>query len=333
MPQVPLVSSNLATVLIESFLYGIFMALSLTSIYLLIQRKMSKKHGHTIIGVQFYWLSPMLVGSIAMVITVTGHWICTAIRLFQAFVIFERGTQALDFYTNSHEVTEVVKTAFLVATGAIGDVLTIYRLWIIWNHNTWVIIFPLLTFSASVVCGVGLTYQTAHSIAKDDIFVPAVGHWITSNATFTFCINVYCSVMIVWRIWCAHLSIKRYRTGSLLSSLAIFIESALLFMTWSLLFIITYHIGTNVQFLVVDTWPAITGIALMLITVRVGMGWALTASQVTSAITTGTAHMPQQDIESSYPMHQLAVNIVHTVDQDDGVSTTQKGYHVSIGHV
>lgn len=61
-----------------------------------------------------------------------------------------------------------------------------------------------------------------------------------------------------------------------------------------------------------------SGIAFMLINVRVGLGWAQTASQASVQNYSGTGHNQQRSEESqSYPMRPLAVNISTVVNQED----------------
>ena len=52
----------------------------------------------------------------------------TCIRAFDAFVNFENGTQPLEFYGNLKDITEVVKTGWLMASLCIGDALVVSTL-------------------------------------------------------------------------------------------------------------------------------------------------------------------------------------------------------------
>jgi hypothetical protein len=53
------------------------------------------------------------------------HWLLTCIRLFQAFVLFQKGTATLAFYADLTQRTEVVKTGFLMASLVIGDAMIV----------------------------------------------------------------------------------------------------------------------------------------------------------------------------------------------------------------
>ncbi|PCH35876.1 hypothetical protein WOLCODRAFT_140118 [Wolfiporia cocos MD-104 SS10] len=314
MSNVPLVSVNLATVCIESFTYGVFFVLSISSIWLLKHR-----HDHinkaTKSAVSTIYTSPMFLGAVALLTTISAHWFLTCTRLFQAFVHFDNGTDPLLFYADLRQLTEVVKTGFLMASLVIGDAMVIYRLWTIWNHNLYVIIFPACTLVGLTVCGVGITYQFTQYTIGEDVFISAAGRWITSDCVFTLCTNVYSSVMIAWRVWNSHRSVKSYGGGNLMKVLATFVESAALYTSWTIFFFASYQSHSNLQFTAVDVWPSMSGIAFMLINTRVGLGWAQTASTFSgiSSIASGNNPRPEQP----YPMRPLAVNITREVNKND----------------
>ncbi|PCH34861.1 hypothetical protein WOLCODRAFT_79122 [Wolfiporia cocos MD-104 SS10] len=329
MPYVSIVSTNLATVCAEGFLYGIFFVLSLSSIYLLVHRQnhTSKRSGAHKAGQRSIYASPMLIGAVAMTVTITGHFICTATRLFEAFVYFDDGKQAMRYYMEIGAPVYVAKTALFMATLILGDALVTYRVWIVWNYSIMVVAFPICMIIGLIICGVGVTYQFAKFVPGDVIFETVSARWMNSDAAFTLCTNLYGSVMISLRVWRAHQALKHCGGGSLMGAVAIFVESAALYTMWTLLWLIAYHAKTNVQTTFADSWSAIAGIAFMLINVRVGLGWALTASQLNSILTIGTA-VEESNHTSSYPMRPLTVNITRVVEDDYGEATKQKDLSV-----
>ncbi|EIW79978.1 hypothetical protein CONPUDRAFT_58530 [Coniophora puteana RWD-64-598 SS2] len=286
---VPLVSVNLATVCIESFLYGIFFVLTVSSVYLLIWRSRMSNGGHSRSAV---FTSPMFVAAIMLFVLITGHWICTVLRLFQAFVM-QDPSQALPFYADLSQNSEVIKTAFLMSSLVVGDVMMIYRLWTIWNRNYKIIIFPCLTLVGLTVCGAGIVYQFTVFTPGESVFLSAAGRWITSDCVFT-------------------LVSKSVSGVHLMPVLATFVESAAMYTSWTIFFFGSYQSGSNMQFLAVDGWAAMAGISYMLINVRVGLGWASNGvvSQGRALSTTSQTFDHQRGT-------QLAVRVT-TVVRDDG---------------
>lgn len=85
-----------------------------------------------------------------------------------------------------------------------GLLLQIYRLWIVWNYRSAIIIFPLCTLagltgtsifakvhralstnSVASACGIGITYQFTQYYPGENVFVSVAGRWITSDCVFT----------------------------------------------------------------------------------------------------------------------------------------------------
>lgn len=79
-------------------------------------------------------------------------------------------------------------------------------------------------------------------------------------------------------------------------------------------FFISYQIHSNLQFVAVDSWPAMSGISFMLINVRVGLGWAQSGSD--QNLSSAPNQIQRSDVASAaYQMRPLAVKI--TVEQED----------------
>ncbi|THU83765.1 hypothetical protein K435DRAFT_843915 [Dendrothele bispora CBS 962.96] len=326
--SLPLVSVNLATVAIESFLYGIFFVLGVTGVYLQIDSHRRRAYSPHRNGfkVDLLFKNPMFIGAISISATVTAHWICTVIRLFDAFVNFENGSKPLEFYADLSQLTEVVKTGFLMATLVIGDTMIIYRLWVIWGHNPYVVIFPLMTLVGLTVCGIGITYQFTQYFPGLDVFNSDAGRWITSDCVFTLCTNLYSTVMIALRLWKAEKSLADaaiVRSGMGMNDvLVIVVESAAVYTSWNILFFASYQSGSNLQFNAVDCWPEMAGIAFMLINVRAGFrkNQAGTRSLSSTAGNNTSNSVYRNRIAgvhystSEHPMLPLSVNISTVTD-------------------
>lgn len=70
--DVPLVSANLATVAVESLLYGIFLVLDITSITLLFTRENSFSPGTTRTSSFAVMQRPMFIGAVILLVSITG---------------------------------------------------------------------------------------------------------------------------------------------------------------------------------------------------------------------------------------------------------------------
>jgi hypothetical protein len=72
--------------------------------------------------------------------------------------------------------------------------------------------------------------------------------------------------------------------------LATIVESAAIYTTWTIFFFATYQARSNVQYPAVDMWPQMSGIAFMLINVRVGLGWAMNGGSGVSGQSVSYGH-------------------------------------------
>lgn len=315
MAVVSLLSANVATLCIESLLYGVFLVLSVASMYMLVQRSRASTnvpwHAKSTL-----FITPMSVAAVLLFMTNTAHWIIGVYRAFRAFIYFEGGQQPFAYFNDMRQPTEVSQTALLMVSLIIGDSVLVYRLWIIWAfNNRSIVIFPACTLLGLTTCAIGVIYQLARPNAKNDIFDSATGRWITSNCVFTLCTNVYSTAFIGWRILRTNREAQRIGGSNLMGILGILVESAALYTAWTIFFFVTYHVQSNLQYTCSDTYCAIAGITFMLINVRVGMGSATRTTQPGSAI---AVEAGREGGEQAFRMEHLSVNITRVVQRDDG---------------
>ncbi|CCM03473.1 uncharacterized protein FIBRA_05606 [Fibroporia radiculosa] len=316
MAPVSLLAASVASVYIESLLYGILFVLSVASLSILIRRREELINSPVNARVirQAAIITPMSLAALFLFITNTAHWILGVYRGFQAFVLCDGGTLPTEYLSDMRKPTEIVQISLLMSSLIIGDAMIIYRLWIVWGYTWFVIIFPVGTL---VGLAVGIVVSLAMLLPGQDIFDTAAGQWITANCVFTLCTNVYSTGFIAWRIWRATRSAKQYGGSSLMGVMGILIESAALYTAWTILFFVTYHTRSNLQYTFSETYCAIAGIAFMSINVRVGLGWAQRAHNDSSDIASGAGLGPHER-EQSFAMGRVAVNITRVVHRDDG---------------
>jgi len=151
MAQISLVSANLAAGFLESFFYGLFFLLFCTSTYLMAQR-----HRHLSLGSRMtvstasLLRNPLFVIAILLFILITAHWVLVVYGSFMAFIYYESGTSPSDFYANLSTPSQIGRTTIFAITLLIADAVFLYRLWVIWERNKYVMIFPSCCFLISL---------------------------------------------------------------------------------------------------------------------------------------------------------------------------------------
>lgn len=313
---IPLLNANLASTLIETFCYGIFFVLAVTSIYLLVRHQLEQSR-----KVKPHFV---LLASLALFLVVTAHWILTAIRLFDAFVHSRDGKAPLLYYADLTQPTDIAKTALVAMCGVTGDVIVLHRLWVVWGYNKLVVVFPLLLLSGLAACTIGLTYQSTQYEFGEDIFKSGLGIWITTFVVLSLCLNLYCTAMIAWKIWSTSRRVKRFVGPSTLPSpLAIFVESSVIYTVWGILYFATYEARSNLRLIFSDSIPSIAGISVMLVTVRIGLGWAHRPLLSSPRENFKPQNRSYPDNQGS-PMQHLSVRISEVVNQDEERTYTGK---------
>ncbi|KAJ8091737.1 hypothetical protein PM082_020972 [Marasmius tenuissimus] len=114
---------------------------------------------------------------------------------------------------------------------------------------------------------------------------------------------------------------------NLMVSLAVFVESGLLYSAWSIFLAVTYCIQRDVGTLAVDNMAVMAGIAFIMINVRTGLqelGGSVTVKDVLSSICVSRDNEPAESqsrsISMVYPMQFPAV--AHTPELHGGDELT-----------
>ncbi|KAJ7106634.1 hypothetical protein C8R44DRAFT_885908 [Mycena epipterygia] len=278
------VAASMATVVLESLLYGFLLVLFSTNLYLRITRYAKPRESVSCGGL---WWNHIAISNMAIFVTCTVHWIITVERLFLAFLGSAR--DPLQFYLR---LTLVVNNSLVIAAVLIGDAVIIHRLWIIWNRDLRVVFVPVLSWLGILTCGIEIAYIFTQSTITNNSMSTADGAWITANWALNTLTNIYCTTFIAWRIWKTSRAEAEVRGGLLMPVLGILIESAAIWTTWEIFYAATFWTGSMLQFIVSDLTPSIIGLVNLLIYLRVGLGWSRAeAMNATGAPMTSGASM------------------------------------------
>ncbi|KAF7367060.1 hypothetical protein MSAN_00965400 [Mycena sanguinolenta] len=268
-----LLAVNLAALTCSSLFYGMFVVLFSTSMYLLVGRYIANRSTRNSSQAPIF-RSTVFIAAICLFCSVTAHWITTVYRAFLAFVYFEHGDAALQFYVDAAQVTELLQEGFLMVSILIGDSLIIHRLWVVWEHRAAIIVFPTCSLAALTICSAVSMYTTSRTGSGTDIFS---NPWLTSTCILTLVTNVYSTVLITLKIWNITCVARPIGGSNLRGFLVIVVESAALYASWAIFFAVTYQTRSLVQFVVIQGAPEVVGIVNALIHTRVGLGWAIEA--------------------------------------------------------
>ncbi|KAJ7181222.1 hypothetical protein C8R46DRAFT_599187 [Mycena filopes] len=270
MPDITIIPANLAALVVDTFLYGLFFLLFLLTVYFLAARRTLAGTRHTR---RHHFTSLVFMGLATLFLVVTVHW---SIVIYQAFYVFiHLATIATEdaFYADLGQMSEVLKVILLFIAILLGDGLVTYRLWIIWGRKRLVVIFPVLALVGVAVSAAAVIYQFSEWEPKlrGTLFYEESEPWTTTGFGLSLVANIYSTGFIIYRI----LKQERVKSDSrLMSFLSILAESAALQTVWVIFGAVVEVAHSDVVFIAIDTFPAIIGISNTLIHARVGLGWS-----------------------------------------------------------
>ncbi|KAH9840994.1 uncharacterized protein C8Q71DRAFT_701799 [Rhodofomes roseus] len=317
MVEVALVTVNLATVALESVLYGIFLVLASASVYFNVSRSASARRPR---GRRCWLLDPISVGSALISLTITGHWITTIARLFDAFVNCNGSATPLEYYSTIWLSSEAAQSSFLIATLILCDSMLIYRLWVVWGYNYVVAILPMCALLGFCVAGPVAVYE--QTLIRGSIFAQTVVQWVDASYGLTFARVTHQMLRRNWKSNSCCVGRTYIALVNALYTVIANLAKASTFRSYAIFFLITYRAKSNVQFFTIDTLCPVTGIAFMLINVRVGLGWAARGASLISsspsgsssqAVRGGTVHS-----EMAFAMRPVTVDVITVIHQDMG---------------
>ncbi|KAJ7760043.1 hypothetical protein B0H16DRAFT_1688927 [Mycena metata] len=279
-----LISANLVLFTTAGLFYGMYLVLFCISTYLLVRRRGGptafnerRKRGSI-------FTSMVFLSAILLFVVITVHWIATVYRAFIGFVCTPTTFEAELYFGDLAPPAAVIQDAFLGLSYVIGDSMIvsvhklgtnaglkipskIYRLWVVWTHNKLVLVVPILTLTAFAVVVSVSTSVVSHS--RNVFHDPLVRY----TSILTLITNVYCTAFIGWKVW----TITRLSAPSggtkLRHFLVILVESAALYALWTVLFLVAFETQSNLQVVLVQAGPELTGLVNALIMTRVGLGW------------------------------------------------------------
>ncbi|KAJ7730808.1 hypothetical protein B0H16DRAFT_1584892 [Mycena metata] len=277
MPDITILPANLATVVLDSFLYGLLFLLFTLTVYFLATRRTLAGTRRT---TKHHFTSLVFIGVAALFLVVTVHWSIVIYQAFFAFIHLANPVAEDAFYANLGQISEVIKNIFLFIAILLGDALVTYRLWVIWGRNRLVVMFPLFALSGLAVTALGIIIQLTHWEPKlrGTLFHDESQPWTVTGFVLSLLANIYSTGFIIFRI--RRVGEGKSRSDSrLMSFLAISVESAAFQTLWLIVAAMTQFGRSDVEFIATDTFPAIVGISNTLIHARVGLGWSQEPAQ------------------------------------------------------
>lgn len=263
MAQVPLITVFLVATWAEGVVYGFFFAIFFATMYVNFGVKTGShdgSHNHVMVGV-----------SLVMFFIATFHLTMNIFRLVRGYVDYANTPGGPVGYIGDLPLWDHILKDTLYATQEIlGNAAAIYRCWVLWNRNWFVIILPSMLFIVSVVSGYTVCGLYPSTSAGSTVFISRLQNWILTFYSVAVVQNIMTTGLMSYRIWLSHRSSAAYVTGKgLLPVARILIESAALQLIAEIILLALYSRDINAQYILLECVTPIVGITFNVITMRI----------------------------------------------------------------
>lgn len=176
-------------------------------------------------------------------------------------------------------------TAANMVTNFIGDALLIYRLYVIWQANVWITVFPILLYLGSMSMALVTLYQSA--VPGSHFFRGNTVRFGVPWAALSVALNIVVTALITYQLMRCRKQLKRILPEDALRMYtgvsAILIESALPFSILGILFAITYGKNMDVGPAFLFVWATFCALSPQFIIFRVTVGKSWTSDLISQA--------------------------------------------------
>ncbi|CEL52588.1 hypothetical protein RSOLAG1IB_05793 [Rhizoctonia solani AG-1 IB] len=282
----------------ETALWGVFFVLYSICVHVLVRKRAPQT---------IQWI-PLSTASLLFMLA-TLHLALQLRKVYEGLVLCANepgGSEA--YFMDIGRWLNVTADAVYVTMILVGDLVVIHRCFLIWGNRTRIIILPIilvLCMAASGYIAVWLfTKLPPHGTALEGPLAKCT----TTTFLLSLCTNLLTTGLISYRI----LSTARKVASSVdvrpyMSGLAVVVESAAIYTTALVIYLVVYISRTNAQYIVFCALCPIIGIVPTLIIVRVGLG--LTRTCQVDLEGPPSAPSPTYDIYS--PTEAPALCITH----------------------
>ncbi|KAF8188853.1 hypothetical protein K438DRAFT_1833436 [Mycena galopus ATCC 62051] len=264
----PFVIVQMASLVVETLFYGIFLVLFFAMCYLRLSTQ-EKEKSRFADGV--LWRTSVEVSLLAILALATAHWTITIFCFFSAFLGNGDDTlgAVLIALLTRLKLFVITENALTVFSMLVGDAILIHRTWVIWNRNIRVALLPISLWIGMMVSGlvaVSLLYRGSPGS------VQATFNWVFANFMLSTITSFYCTTIMAWRIWKTCRESAELRARNIMCVLTVLVESAAIWTSWTIAFVAFHEAGSLAELPINAGVPSLIGIVNTVIHLRVAVG-------------------------------------------------------------
>ncbi|RPD54259.1 hypothetical protein L226DRAFT_304251 [Lentinus tigrinus ALCF2SS1-7] len=276
----PIDESYLVAGWLESFFWGFYTLMFSMTMYGIWRRR---RHG----------VNLFTTGSIILLYALaTTHMALALVRLIQGFVLYRDTIGPILYFANISVRLNMAKDYIYITNIALGDLVVVWRLYVVWGRNLWISVLPISMVVGEFVAGYGSISQWLLPNPVPETMV----RWGTAMFAISLSTNVLVTAMIASRIW--YITARSRGTLGVSSNnchkrvILLIIESGALISAAKIIEFVLFKLapldglnGLNALYIVYDAMPQITGLVPTVIVYSVNHGFTETADFYSGAIT------------------------------------------------
>ncbi|KAI0718517.1 hypothetical protein C8T65DRAFT_570412 [Cerioporus squamosus] len=255
---------------LESSLWGLYTLLFGASLRLIYR----KRHLGTI---NVFTTTSIVI----LYILATAHAALALVRLIQGLILYRDTIGPIPYFADVSIRLNVAKDYIYVTNLFVGDMVVVWRLYVVWGKNLWVSAFPIMVTIGELIAGYG---SVSHYLLPDPTVESTVS-WGTAMFVTSMATNIILTGAIASRIWYVYITKKPKAMGLQTSSrynrvLLLIIESGAIIAAAKVTEFTLFQLapddginGTNALYIVFEIMPQITGIVPTVIVYAVNSGY------------------------------------------------------------
>ncbi|KAI0741965.1 hypothetical protein C8Q80DRAFT_1260687 [Daedaleopsis nitida] len=278
-PDFPIDEAYLIGGWLASFFWGLYTLLFGMSVYTIYRKRKEGINKFTTVSIVLLYL------------LATTHMSLALVRLIQGFILYRDTIGPVLYFANISVRLNMAKDYIYITNLVLGDLIVVWRLYIVWGKNIWIALFPVVMIIGELVAGYGSISQW---FLPNPVPVTMV-HWGTAMFIMSMATNILVTGAIASRIW----YVTR-RTQQIMGVeyndrysrvLLLLIESGALIATTKLIEFTLFKlspvdglIGLNALYIIYEAMPQITGLVPTAIVYAVNNGYTQKDSYYTSGV-------------------------------------------------
>lgn len=183
---------------------------------------------------------------------------------------------------------QVTKNGCYIFQTLTGDLILIYRCFIVYNRSWLVVALPLTMWTGTLVCGCAVLYISSHLKISTNLDEKHLVPFLTALLVLTLVQNAAISSMIAYRIRSIDRQIAKFSSDNRASRLQpimnLIIESGAIYTVSMIICLIVVLCSNNAQYAVSDAIIMIIGIVFNMIIIRVHQGRTVEQEVLTTGV-------------------------------------------------